>query len=104
MQRFEADTTDNSKTSINAKLNFHIGAYNPIAPNHEVTALELAVYLHRRGCQVYYTGHSLGGGLGTLMAADVFARTGLSSAAGVISFGSPPVGDGTFANGSMNTL
>lgn len=75
-----------------------VGIVNPIPPNHSVTAFKLASYLHRRdGCKVYYTGHSLGGGLATLMGADMLASANLS-AAGIISFGSPSVGDEDFCS------
>lgn len=55
-----------------------------------MTAFELAVSLNRTNCKIYCTGHSLGGGLASLLGAYMTARE-LSPPAAVITFGSPPV-------------
>jgi pimeloyl-ACP methyl ester carboxylesterase len=86
------------KTAIWDILTFQGPMNNPIPLYHTKTAKGLALYLHRlNGCKVYYTGHSLGGGLATLMGAYIFASTNLAPA-GIISFGSPPVGNYDFCN------
>lgn len=50
--------------------------------------------LQAAGTQIYYTGHSLGGGLATLFGSYMGASNHLPAA--VISFGSPPMGDANF--------
>jgi len=77
-------------------LKFHTGHFLPSAPDATISAFELLLYLQMRGnCNTYYTGHSLGGGLATLMGADMLVWTD-EAPAGIVTFGSPPVGDKTF--------
>ena len=59
-----------------------------------VSAMDIALYLHNQDCKIYCTGHSLGGGMATLLGA-YFISFGLNPAA-IVSFGSPPVGDHDF--------
>jgi hypothetical protein len=61
-----------------------------------VSALDLALFLHGRNCKIYCTGHSLGGGLATLLGARM-CTWNLQPAA-IISFGAPPVGDQAFVD------
>jgi hypothetical protein len=61
-----------------------------------ISASELALFLHSQKCKVYFTGHSLGGGLATLFGAHMRAWNVRPSA--VVTFGSPPVGDQAFVD------
>lgn len=56
----------------------------------ERTALELLTSLSRANCKIYYTGHSLGGGLSILLSSFLAAHV-QSTPTAVITFGSPPV-------------
>lgn len=62
---------------------------NPFA-GVRMTALDMALFLSDRHCKIYCTGHSLGGGLATLLGAYLTTRNELPLT-GVITFGSPPV-------------
>lgn len=64
----------------------------------EQTTLELLTSLSRDNCKIYYTGHSLGGGLSSMLSAFA-ARHLQPPPTAVITFGSPPVaGNEAFVN------
>lgn len=73
------------------KLIYQTGKLGP----RDVCACDLAQSLQEHGCKVYLTGHSLGGGLCTLLGAHQVKTAGLE-VSGVISFGSPSVGNEEF--------
>ena len=87
-------------TIVHANLEYRSGNFNPVGRRRVMSAHELAQTLLSEGCKVYYTGHSLGGGLATLMGAYVSARpttTNQALASGnIVTFGSPPVGNQAF--------
>jgi len=77
-------------------LEFQTGNISaPFRAHH--CANDLALALIQRGCRVYCTGHSLGGGLSTLFGAHVRKFSGLTPA-GIVTFGSPPVGNQKFCH------
>jgi len=87
------------KYAVNGDFNLEkvvTDPYHDVFPDDAcVSALQLALYLHKHGdCKIYCTGHSLGGGMATLLGAYLVAY-GLDPAA-IVSFGSPPVGDDAF--------
>eukprot|EP00924_Labyrinthula_sp_SR-Ha-C_P009158 augustus_masked-scaffold_2-processed-gene-14.50-mRNA-1 protein AED:0.30 eAED:0.30 QI:0/-1/0/1/-1/1/1/0/563 len=59
-----------------------------------LTPLELVRYLNQLNYKVYITGHSLGGGLAQLFAADLLANG--YKIDGLVTFGATPVGDEKF--------
>jgi hypothetical protein len=77
--------------ALYTKLNFQTGKLGPC----DMCACDLAQSLQEHGCKVYLTGHSLGGGLCTLLGAHQVKTAGLA-VSGVISFGSPSVGNEEF--------
>jgi predicted lipase len=72
---------------------------HPLQPQPETgerTTMQLLKSLRRNyGCKIYFTGHSLGGGLCSLMGAYMAAQTPPIVPTAVITFGSPPVAGNT---------
>ncbi|OSX70932.1 hypothetical protein BU14_0626s0001, partial [Porphyra umbilicalis] len=82
----------------------HFGFLRGYASVREPLLAELSALTGGLGgdWEVYYTGHSLGGALATLAAADVRARHPASRAV-LVSFGQPKVGNGAF-RAAVNAL
>jgi hypothetical protein len=73
----------------------HKGFYNAyLAISRQVNRAARSLLANCKGCHVYITGHSMGGAIATLAAADLYALTPDLT---VYTFGSPRVGDENFA-------
>lgn len=73
----------------------HKGFYNSyLSIARQVNLAAKSLLANCQGCHIYVTGHSLGGAIATLAAADLFALTPDLT---LYTFGSPRVGDQAFA-------
>ena len=82
---------------------------HPLVPppeTEETMTLQLLSSLRQKyGCKIYFTGHSLGGGLCSLMGAYMAAQTPPIVPTAVITFGSPPVaGNAVFTRWYSSTV
>jgi hypothetical protein len=74
----------------------HKGFYNAyLSIARQVNLAAKSLLANCQGCHIYVTGHSLGGAIATLAAADLFSLTPDLT---VYTFGSPRVGDLAFAS------
>jgi len=76
---------------------FHVPGIGGQPAEYADTVFELIQILNNRNCKIYYTGHSLGGGLATLFCAKMFARYQIRPHA-LVTFGATAVGDLGFKN------